>query len=703
MLLFRPLATAATISLVLILPLAAASLTTSAAEPQVSMSLAYPAETGRSGWNTLTKHATPFVQGQAGGKQRVEVIEGDRVVGTAIANDAGKWEARLSSLSDGRHVLHARVQTGGKTVLSKPAAFVVDTKPPKPPTLKLAAGADTGASKSDGRTRYRQVPVEGRADRQTEVVLVHARGRLVALDSNVGRSWSARTETLRPGEVVLTAVARDAAGNESEPSAPLRLEIVSQKASVNLKTLDGKGGVALWAPSFDGGCSTGQGQLNATDLNGDGRDDVILPGTRVKMPGPDGERQQTIFGVTGWDADTDGKVDVTDPRPGQGFAAVAGDRMDLLGGSVTTVGDVDGDGLGDFAVWATQSAGRDINGRLTVVYGDSAGLPTAIDLRTIGPAQGFHVVGNIRRDGPYKPLLGIGDVNGDGLGDIMFRSGKALQVLFGEAGRTRNVLRPSQLGRNDGVAIRLPRGGEGLSFAHGDVNGDGLADILVGGAGGGVGGSVSIVLGRPRFPADPALDDVADLLLTNAADAYDAPRLASGFDLDGDGKDEIAVLASHDIAFDMAGKGVVVFGAAALKSRPIDLGRELAPRLGFRLAAPPVHGWALQSAAGAGDVNGDGFGDLVLSTDLGGRSAGFLVYGRKLPFPEAFDLAGLDGAEGYRLESAGRTGASERHCSVGSAGDFNGDGLDDLLITGETGGRMSQPGAAMYVVFGRSE
>ena len=674
-----------------------------AAEPRVSISLAYKLETGRSGGNRLTKHATPFVDGRAGRKQRVEVVEGDRVVGTAVADDAGEWQARLSTLSDGRHVLQARVQAGGKPVLSKKVSFVVDTKPPKPPTLRLVAGAGTGVSDSDGRTRFRELPIEGRADRQTEAILVHARSRLVAHVFDVGRSWSTRTETLRPGPVALTAVARDAAGNESEPSIPLRVKIVARQAAVNLKTLDGKSGVALWAPSFGGSCSAGPEQLDAADLDGDGRGDVVLPGTRVKTPGPEGERQGTIFGVMGWDADTDGKIDVTRPRPGTGFAAIAGERIDLVGGSVAAAGDVDGDGLGDFAVWATQTAGRDINGRLTVVYGDAGGLPTAIDLRTISPAEGFHVVGNIRRDGPYKPLLGLGDVNGDGLGDLVFRSGKALQVLFGEAGRTRDALRPSQLGRNDGVAIRLPRGGEGLSFAHGDVNGDGLADILVGGAGGGVGGSVSVVLGRPHFPADPALDDVADLLLTGAADAYDAPRLASGFDLDGDGKDEIAVLQEHDIAFDMAGKGVVVFGAAAIKSRLVDLGGELAPRLGFRLAAAPIQRWHLQSAAGAGDVDGDGFEDLVLSTGDGGPTAGFLVYGRDLPFPEAFDLAGLDGAEGYRLESDSQTGASESHCSVGSAGDFNGDGLADLVISGETGGRISLPGAAMYVVFGRSD
>lgn len=687
----------------LILPLAWIGSVALAAEPPVSLWLTYEAETGRNGDVSLTKYATPLVGGRAASGEQVEVIEKDQVVGTAVADVEGEWRARLSQLVDGRHVLHARIRVDGETALSQPIAFIVDTTPPKPPTLRLAAGGDTGTSDSDGRTRYRRLPIEGRADRQTVSISVRKRGRAVAYVSRVERSWSARTDKLRPGPVTLVAVATDAAGNESAPSAPLEVEIVAQRSAVNLAKLDRETGVALWAPAFSGGCAAWQQAFATGDLDGDGLGDVVLRGTWAKLPGPSRERQTKIFGVMGSEKVGNGKIDLTGPRAGRGFEVLDVPRTDLTEASVVGAGDVDGDGIGDFAVLTSHAAGRQSIGRLTVVYGKAAGLPATIDLRDIDPAEGFHISGDIRSGGPFEPLLGIGDVNGDGLGDLMFRSGKALQVLFGEAGRTREVVRLSRLARNDGVSIRLPREGAGFSFAHGDVNGDGLADILVGRAGGGVDGTVSVVFGRPRFPADAAFDEVADLLLTGAAHENDAPRVASGFDLDGDGMHDIALLAEHDVTFDFDGKGIVVFGAAVTKSRPVDIGGEIAPAAGFRLTAPPVHSWTLQSAAGAGDVNGDGFDDLVLSTDLGNHAAGFLVYGRTLAFPEGFDLTDLDGAEGYRLENSSRAAAYEDRCTVSGVGDFNGDGLADMAISGQSRNRIDQPGAAATVVFGRRE
>jgi hypothetical protein len=694
---FRPLAATAAVGLALILPLAAPSQGV-AAEPHVSLRLSWKSETGRSGGDRLTRHASPFIDGRAEAGRTVEVVEGDKVVGTAVADRKGEWRARLSPLPDGKHVLHARVRIDGETVLSKQMRFIVDTVPPKPPTLRLAAGADSGESDRDGRTRYRQLPVEGRADGQTDTVSVRVRGRPVAYAWGVQRSWSARTEKLRPGPVVLTAVASDAAGNESAPSAPLELEIVAQRPTVSLKSLDGDEGAALWVPSYGGGCFGRQGGFSATDFNGDGRGDVILHGTRVRTGT---QSRQVMFGAMGADVAAKGKVDVTALPSGRGFEVVAGERTDLLSASVVGAGDIDGDGFGDFAVLAeiTTGGSRGYLARVTVVYGSRDGFPASFDLREIGPAEGFHIVGDGDRKSPFGPLLGIGDFNGDGLDDLLFRREKLLQVMFGEAGRTRDVIRLSHMGRADGVAFRLPRETVDLSFAHGDVTGDGLSDILVG-----RGGTVSLVRGSRHYPAESRLGDVADALLSVPVDDRDPPRIASGFDLDGDGADEIAVLAEHDVfsTWGETGMGFVVFGAAAVEAPPVDLHSELAPDVGFHLTTALDWPPELLAAAGAGDVNGDGFDDLVLSAD-GGSAGGYLVYGRKLPYQANFDLTALDGSEGFRLEYNGEGRNSQIHCRVGSAGDFNGDGLADLMISGGTGRRITQPGAAAYVVFGRRE
>jgi hypothetical protein len=670
-----------------------------AAEPHVSLRLAFKSETGRSNdGNRLTRHASPFIDGRAEAGRQVEVVEGDQVVGTAVADRKGEWRARLSPLPDGRHVLHARMRVDGETVTSKQIRFIVDTVPPKPPTLRLLAGADTGTSDSDGRTRYRRLPVEGRADGQTEVILVRRGSRTVAYAWDVQRTWSVWTETLRPGPVTLTAVARDAAGNDSEPSAPLELEIVAQPSSVNLRNLDGSSGASLWVPNH--GCrSTG-----VADLDGDGLVDLVLSGTTVEGPDGSGERQAKIFGVMGFAEPTTGKVDVTQLPDGRAFEVVGGARMNLDEASVAGAGDVDGDGIEDFAVRVWQSFGNRGGkvGRAVVIYGDGAGMPAAIDLRTLGADRGFLVVGEDTRHGLSEPITPVGDVNGDGLDDLLVRKGKVLQVLFGQEGRERDIVRLSDPSPRDGFRIRLPNEGSGFSVAHGDVDGDGLSDIIVGSVGYRLSpGSVFVILGRNRFPPESRLADLADVELPGAAEPDEDIRVASGFDLDGDGDDEIAVLAERDITFDFDGKAAIVFGAPARKLRTVDLAR-LATDAGFRLAFPSDLYRTLLAAAGAGDVNGDGFDDLVLTTDYGDQ-VGYLIYGRTVPFPAVFDVTALDGAEGYRLEYPSDSGSGRRACSVTGAGDFNGDGLGDFVVNGNSKRRESQPGAAAYVVFGRGE
>ena len=83
-----------------------------------------------------------------------------------------------------------------------------------------------------------------------------------------------------------------------------------------------------------------------------------------------------------------------------------------------------------------------------------------------------------------------------------------------------------------------------------------------------------------------------------------------------------------------------------------------------------------RSVAAAGDVNGDGFGDLIIGApfaDPGGvNGESYVVFGRASGFDASLDLATLDGTNGFRLDGIRRSGDS-----VASAGDVNGDGFGD--------------------------
>jgi Ca2+-binding RTX toxin-like protein len=106
---------------------------------------------------------------------------------------------------------------------------------------------------------------------------------------------------------------------------------------------------------------------------------------------------------------------------------------------------------------------------------------------------------------------------------------------------------------------------------------------------------------------------------------------------------------------------------------------------------------------GTGDVNGDGFGDLIVGTyfvGLSGESSGasYVVFGKASGFAAHVNLAAVNGANGFRIladsdyERAGR--------SVSGAGDLNGDGFGDLIVGAPAAAPHGEESGAAYVIYG---
>ena len=128
---------------------------------------------------------------------------------------------------------------------------------------------------------------------------------------------------------------------------------------------------------------------------------------------------------------------------------------------------------------------------------------------------------------------------------------------------------------------------------------------------------------------------------------------------------------------------------------------------GFRIVGIDAFDRSGTSVSAAGDVNCDGFADVIAgapTADGGDGTAvgeSYVVFGKPEGFAASLDLAGLDGTDGFRID--GIDAFDYSGASVSAAGDVNGDGFDDLII-GAFGANPGGNGDAgeSYIVFGKA-
>ena len=275
------------------------------------------------------------------------------------------------------------------------------------------------------------------------------------------------------------------------------------------------------------------------------------------------------------------------------------------------VGDLNADGYADLAVGAPdQSAGANGEGNLFLYYGTATGVPTTPTVTLDSPAnQAFARFG--------ASIGGGGDIDADGFADLVtgaqYEDGAAPssgRVYVFRGGATGLAMSPGYVIDDPGsLADPTTAGAEfGCTVAMvPDVNGDGFADLLVGAIGEATGtayeGSVFVYHGGLTGPSSTPntwIQDPAD-----QPGAYAGWSVAGLGDVDGDGFGDIAVGAVfHTAGAAQEGATFVFSGSSSgLPTRPTVFIDSPVNQVGSRFGG---------DVAGIGDINGDGFTDLLV-------------------------------------------------------------------------------------------
>ncbi|MCC5641240.1 tandem-95 repeat protein, partial [Nostoc sp. CHAB 5844] len=424
------------------------------------------------------------------------------------------------------------------------------------------------------------------------------------------------------------------------------------KASLNPSSLDGSNGFVINSIDLIRSVSS------AEDINGDGIDDLIIGAISAN---PNGQlsagESYVVFGSrSGFGA----SLNLSSLNGSNGFVINGIDAFDRSGFSVSGAGDINGDGINDVIIGApsADSNAQSYAGESYVVFGSSSGFEASLNLSSLNGSNGFVINGINERDSSGFSVSSAGDINGDGINDVIIGAPSAdsnaqsyageSYVVFGSSSGFEASLNLSSLDGSNGFVINgideFDRSGFSVSGA-GDINGDGIDDLII---------------GAPSTYANGQLSAGSSYVVFGSRSGFGASLNSSSLD---------------------GSNGFVING--------IDLG----DNSGF-------------SVSGAGDINGDGIDDLIIgaiSADPNGQlSAGesYVVFGSSSGFEASLNLSSLDSSNGFVIN--GINAFDRLGYSVSGAGDINGDGFDDLIIgaiDADPSGSNYDMGPS-YVVFG---
>ena len=438
-------------------------------------------------------------------------------------------------------------------------------------------------------------------------------------------------------------------------------------ARLNLSTLDGTSGVIITGASA--GDASGFSVSAAGDINGDGISDVTIGAYRAEttLGGVDAGLTYIVYGSDQTFISPIALDDFSTPSPFRAFGEENSQGVCFSGHSVSGAGDFNNDGFDDYLIGAP---------------GNIPGLPL--------------------EDTEGRAYLGFGS---------QFLSNTFLGSFNGSSGFKINA--ESTLDNAIGYSVSRA----------GDFNGDGIDDVLIGAtradlAGDGRGGRAYILFGTSSITAPfefnlNTLDGSNGVVISKAATSSLLGFSASPIgDFNGDGQDDVIIGAPGSTTNgNNSGSSYIVFGTNE-PTNPIQLD-SLDGTNGLVVHGETANDRSGSSVHAAGDMNGDGFDDVIIGApyssgglSFAGRS--YVIFGTDQTIATPLELSSLDGSAGFAIEGAEANDFAGT--SVAGGSDLNGDGLDDLVIGATGADSLDSMGdindtdtGVVHVVFGSSQ